>query len=119
MPTSAMVVAAALAVEMRHADDAQPASKAEYRQVQVAKLIHRMAGGTRKRWERQTVEATPFGLRTVTAVEKLVAHPRSRGRVLRHLGEAVMGAVELLVEHRLADLQAFKRGRDAAGRTKA
>lgn len=115
----ALVVAAALAVEMRHADDPHPASKAEYRHVQAAKLVHRQAGGTRKQWERQVVEVTPFGPKTVSALEKLIAHPRSRGRVLRHLGEAVMSAVESLVEHHLADLQAFKREREAARRATA
>lgn len=73
------VVAAWLAVDMRLRDDLQPDRHQEYRYVQVAKLIHRMAGGTHKRWERER----PDGSVETTEVHK---HPVSRGQVLRIIG---------------------------------
>ncbi|WP_245266784.1 hypothetical protein [Mesorhizobium sp. LNHC252B00] len=82
------VVAAWLAVEMIIRDDAQAERKAEFKQVQAAKLVHRMASGTHKRWGEGP-----------TATE-LHVYPRPRGRVLRHMGEALEKACELLVEHR-------------------
>ena len=45
------VVAAWLAVDRMLSTDPQKDRHDEYRHVQVAKLIHRMAGGTHKRWE--------------------------------------------------------------------
>lgn len=86
------VVAAWLAVEMIIRDDPQAERKVEFKQVQAAKLVHRMASGTHKRWGE--------GL---TATE-LHVYPRPRGRVLRHIGEALEQSVELLVHHRAASL---------------
>lgn len=86
------VVAAWLAVEMIIAADPQAERKAEYKQVQAAKLVHRMASGTHKTWG-EGASAT-----------ELHVYPRSRGRVLRHIGEALEQACELLVEHRGRDL---------------
>lgn len=86
------VVAAWLAIEMIIRDDPQADGKAEFKAVQAAKLVHRMASGTHKRWG--------DGL---TATE-LHVYPRSRGRVLRHVGEALGTACELLIEHRRQSL---------------
>lgn len=47
------VLAAWIAVDQRLKDDPQPDRHREYRLVQVAKLIHRMAGGTHKEWLRE------------------------------------------------------------------
>lgn len=80
-------VAAWLAVCARLRDDLQPDRHEEYHQVQVAKLIHRMAGGTHKRWERERGE----GCVEVTQMHK---HPVSRGRVLRVVGKEVAGACQ-------------------------
>ncbi|SFP14580.1 hypothetical protein SAMN03159463_03681 [Mesorhizobium sp. NFR06] len=91
------VVAAWLAVEMIISDDPQAERKAEFKQVQAAKLVHRMASGTHKRWSEGP-----------TATEMHV-YPRPRGRVLRHMGEALETACELLVEHRGSGL--FNRAR--------
>ena len=63
-------------------DDPQLDRHDEYRQVQAAKLIHRMAGGTHKRWEREL----PNGSIEVSELHK---YPVSRGRVLRVLGREV------------------------------
>lgn len=82
-----LVVAAWLAVLLRLEDDPQPDRHEEYRRVQAAKLLHRMAGGTHKRWER----ALPDG--TVESTE-LHKHPVSRGRVLRVLGDSLAAACD-------------------------
>lgn len=76
------VVAVWLAIDMRLRDDPQPDRHEEYRQVQAAKLLHRIAGGTHKRWERERVNGS-------TEVTELHKHPVSRGRVLRVLGRQV------------------------------
>ncbi len=81
----AEVVAAWLAVGLRLRDDPQPDRHDEYRQVQAAKLIHRMAGGTHKRWEHDR----PDGGVDVTELHK---HPISRGQVLRVLGHEMATA---------------------------
>ncbi|WP_246675021.1 hypothetical protein [Mesorhizobium sp. B2-5-3] len=86
------VVAVWLAVEMIISNDPQAERKAEFKQVQAAKLVHRMASGTHKRWGEGP-----------TATE-LHVYPRPRGRVLRHMGDALEKACELLVEHRGSDL---------------
>lgn len=82
------LVAAWLAIEMIIWDDPRAERKAEFKCVQAAKLVHRMASGTHKRWGEGA------------AAKELHVYPRSRGRVLRHIGEALQQACELLVEHR-------------------
>jgi hypothetical protein len=86
------LVAAWLVVEMMIRDDPQADPKAEFKRVQAAKLVHRMASGTHKRWG-EGAGAT-----------ELHVYPRSRGRVLRHIGEALEEACELLVDHHRAGL---------------
>lgn len=81
------VVAAALAVEMVIRDDPQAETKAEFKRVQTAKLVHKMSSGTHKQWG-SGIGAT-----------ELHAYPRSRGRVLRHIGRDVELACELLIQH--------------------
>lgn len=101
----AQVVAAWLAVEMIIADDPQPVTMPEFRRVQVAKVVHRMASGTHKRWEREVPDPNWSGLRSKTVVEEQHWYPRSRGRVLRHIGEGLEKAVELLAQHHLGDVR--------------
>lgn len=83
------VLAAWLAVDRRVQDDPQPDRHEEFQQVQVAKLVHRMAGGTHKRWEHQQ----PNGQLEITELHK---HPVSRGLVLRHVGKDVADACSCL-----------------------
>lgn len=96
-------VAAWLAVELAIADDPQPVQTIEYKLVQAAKLVHRMASGTHKRWEQpaSSNDQGRFRKRTV----ELHVYPRSRGRVLRHIGEDLQKCVELLVEHHLQTIR--------------
>lgn len=82
-----VVLAAWLAVDMKLRDDPQADRHDEYRHVQVAKLVHRAAGGTHKRWEQEK----PDGRVKVTELHK---HPVSRGRVLRLIGRALAKACE-------------------------
>ncbi|ESY24251.1 hypothetical protein X750_05185 [Mesorhizobium sp. LNJC394B00] len=84
------VVAAWLTVEMIIRDDPLAERKAEFKQVQAAKLIHKMASGTHKRWGEGA------------NAKELHVYPRSRGRVLRHVGEALEEACALLVDHHRA-----------------
>ncbi len=79
------VIAAWLTVELAIAADPQPETKSEFRQVQAAKLVHKMASGTHKRWEAGAA-----------GVQELHVYPRSRGRVLRHLGVEIEQAASLL-----------------------
>lgn len=90
------VVAAWLAVEMVIRDDPRAERKTEFKRVQAAKLVHKMASGTHKMWG------------TGAEVKELHVYPRSRGRVLRHIGEALEEACALLIEHRRRDLPTAK-----------
>lgn len=92
------VVAIWLAVEMAIAADPQADRKPEYKRVQAAKLVHRLASGTHKRWE-----SGPGG------VQELHVYPRSRGRVLRHIGSDIEEATALLVEHSRGDAAGYMR----------
>lgn len=112
-------VAAWLAVEMIVADEAAitgsvGTSLSEFKRVQAAKLIHRMASGTHKRWEHAR-QPEWSSLTAPPKVEKLDVYPRSRGRVLRQVGEGLERAVELLVDHHLTAVRAFKAVRDRQG----
>jgi hypothetical protein len=118
-------IAAWLAVVMAMEDDPAIAPhRYEYRNVQAAKVVHRMASGTHKVWERPQVQRVGTPDRPLWAEEqrrppRVVAmhvYPQSRGRVLRRVGADLEGAVELLVDHQLGDVQAFKADLEAAGK---
>lgn len=85
------VVLAWLTIDLCLRADLQPDWREEYRLVQVAKLIHRMAGGTHKRWEREQAD----GRVEVTRIDR---HPISRGQVLRIVGKQLSKACEGLAE---------------------
>lgn len=80
------VLAMWLAVDARLRDDPQADRHEEYRHVQVAKLVHRAAGGAHKRWEQE--------LNGRVKVIELHKHPISRGRVLRLIGSAAAKACD-------------------------
>jgi hypothetical protein len=88
------VVAAWLTVELTINADPQPEMKVEYKRVQAAKLVHKLSSGTHKRWEAGAGGA-----------QELHVYPRSRGRVLRHIGADLESATELLVEHHRTELR--------------
>lgn len=68
-----------IAVQLRHQDDAMPERKVRYRLIQAAKGVHRLAGGSHKRWEQHD----QHGRLVATELHK---YPASRGLVLWHLG---------------------------------
>lgn len=74
-----------LAVEMAIANDPQPVRSAEYKRVQAAKIVHRMASGSHKRWE-QELQHPSDTFRKIKHVQELHVYPQSRGRVLRFIG---------------------------------
>lgn len=76
------ILAVWLAVCMAHEADPQPERKLEYRHVQAAKVLHRLAGGAHRRWEHQGEDGA-------TAATELHKYPASKGNVLRYTGEAV------------------------------
>jgi hypothetical protein len=99
-------LAAWLGIEMLLLDDPQPERKSEFQRVQAAKIIHRLASGTHKKWERELSDG-----KIVT--QEIHKYPASRGRVLRHIGEQLERAAELVVSHYLEDIRQFKVSREA------
>ncbi|SIO31943.1 hypothetical protein SAMN05443247_03918 [Bradyrhizobium erythrophlei] len=83
-----LVVSVWLAVEMIVRDDIQGVDTVEFRRVQAAKIVHRLASGTHKRWAQG-----------VGGANELHVYPASRGKVLRYIGKDVQGAAELLYEN--------------------
>jgi hypothetical protein len=87
-----------LAVELVILDDPQAERKEHFKWVQAAKLVHRMASGSHKRWEREINN----GKVEVTELHK---YPRSRGRVLIHIGQQLEKVAELAVAYYLDDIK--------------
>ncbi|WP_246176794.1 hypothetical protein [Parvibaculum sedimenti] len=83
------IIAAAISVVLAIKNDLQPDLHVEFREVQMAKAVHRMASGTHKHWER---ERTGGGRLSVL----LHKFPISRGRVLRHLGGQLHLSTEII-----------------------
>lgn len=90
-------LAAWIAIELISIKDPQAERKQHYKRVQAAKLIHRMASGTHKTWHRTDSNGE---VRVVT----LHKYPRSRGKVLVHIGEQIEAACELIISHHLNEI---------------
>lgn len=90
-------LAAWIAIELISIKDPQAERKQHFKRVQAAKLIHRMASGTHKTWHRTDSNGE---VRVVT----LQKYPRSRGKVLVHIGEQIEAACELIVSHHLNEI---------------
>lgn len=95
-----------LAVEMAVREDFQPSSRHEFKCVQAAKIVHRLASGTHRRWFRER-----WGERIEST--EMHVYPRSAGRVLRLIGADLEQAAELVVDKHLANIFALKHERDA------
>lgn len=93
---AADILAIWVAVELCHAADPQPERKRHFRRVQAGKALHRLSGGSHKRWESERDDGS-------IAVTELHRYPVSRGRVLVHLGEALEKAAQP-VNKRLLDI---------------
>jgi hypothetical protein len=109
-----LVITAWLSVEMVIQDDSQPVRTKEFKRVQAAKLVHRMASGSHRRWAQEIRDLHKPG-HTKLHVTEMHVYPRSRGQVLRHIGQDLEGAVELLVDHHLKEIQDLKKQRDHRG----
>ena len=81
-------LAAFLAVELIIINDPQAERNLHFKWVQAAKLVHRMASGSHKRWEREGNDGKIH-------VEELHKYPCSRGRVLVHIGQQLERVAEL------------------------
>lgn len=109
-----LVLATWLAVEMLIRDDKQPVSTKEFKRVQAAKLLHRMASGSHRRWEQEVSDPNnPW--QPKIRITELHVFPRSRGRILRHIGKSLEEAAELLVDNHLTDVHQFKKDQDVRG----
>lgn len=83
-------LAAILAVELTILNDPQADRKQHFKWVQAAKLVHRMASGSHKRWERESNDGKIH-------IVELHKYPRSRGRVLVHIGKQLEQVAQLAV----------------------
>ena len=86
-----------LAIELISMADPQAEKKAEYKWVQAAKIIHRQASGSHKKWEQERSDGR---IRTV----ELHKYPASRGLVLRYIGKQLEKTSELIVDHHIKDI---------------
>ena len=109
-----LIIAAWLAVEMVIADDRQPAQTEEFKRVKAAKVIHPWLQESHRRWEQEMTDQRHPWQKKVRVTE-LHVYPRSRGRVLRHIGSDLEAAVELLADHHLDDMRMYKRKQDERG----
>lgn len=73
----------------------------EFRIVQIAKAIHRLASGYHQKWD----VPLPDGQ---TIRKEIHAYPRSSGRVLRHLGAMIEDECELVADRHLYAVLALK-----------
>ncbi len=98
------VVESWLVVELAVRLDPQPDGDREFKRVQGAKLIHRLASGSHKRWELAPISRP--GRQNVDAkiVTELHKYPHSRGKVLRYIGTDREEACELVVSSHLQAL---------------
>jgi len=87
-----------LAIEMISIDETQGVNTQEYKWVQAAKIIHRQASGTHRRWEHERPDGS-------MRVQELHKFPNSRGLVLRHIGKQLEKAAELVVDGCLKDIR--------------
>lgn len=99
------VLEAVMVVEMAVALDPAPDWRREFKHVQTAKLVHRLASGSHKKW---SPNANPWASPRVAGQEmnELHVYPHSRGKVLRHIGADAEEACGLVVADHLAHLLA-------------
>ncbi|MBY0530458.1 MAG: hypothetical protein K2P86_00645 [Xanthobacteraceae bacterium] len=76
----------------------------EYRQVAVAKAVHRLASGTHKSWDLHERDGR------IRRIE-MHAYPRSSGQILRYLGELIEGEAELVIDKHLDGVLKLKIAR--------
>lgn len=108
-------VATVLAIHALLNEDPQTHNVKEFRVVQIAKALHRLASGYHRVWELQDAKGRSQKI-------ELHAFPRSSGPVLRLIGKAVEQPCEWVVEKHLSAVLALKvkrYGRHPALRTES
>jgi hypothetical protein len=85
-----------LVIDQAITADPQPDDRAEFQRVQAAKLVHRLASGSHRRWERSVRVPMGPGFVDRTQVTELHKYPHSRGRVLRVIGDDLYEACGLV-----------------------
>lgn len=115
--TAERIMSAHIGVTAYLADDAWAPRSEEYRLVQSAKAIHRLASGTHRRYEvpvaRKAVGPNGAVLEydgSTTAVQ-LHVYPRSQGQVLRVIGKAIDEACGAIAEEQATAIIAAKEAR--------
>lgn len=103
--TPSRLLAIAIAIRaLLQETDGYFARDPEYRQVAVAKAVHRLSSGTHKSWE--------FHQRDGRVVRtEMHTYPRSSGQVLRRLGTLLEAEAELVIDHHLEAILDFKIAR--------
>lgn len=96
------IVAIVLAVTALIEEDPGSHRTKEFRTVQIAKALHRLASGYHRVWELQDEKGR------LKKVAELHAFPRSSGPVLRLIGKAVEQPCEWVVEKHLSAVLALK-----------
>ena len=79
--------------------DPQPVETDEFRRVQAAKIVHRLASGSHKRWVREVPRMVGVVNIPIKEVVELHKYPQSRGRVLRFIGADIEEACGLAHKH--------------------
>ena len=92
------IVEAWLVVDAVIAADEQPDDSREFRRVQAAKLIHRLASGSHKRWDWEVPRMVGNANVPIKQVTELHKYPHSRGKVLRYLGADIGEACGFAVD---------------------
>lgn len=101
---STKVLAAIIGTAMCNAADRDPRKK-EYRQVQIAKVLGRMAGGQTKRWE------THYSDPTLPKEKVLSWYVASEGLVLREVGKKAEDAADFVLHDHMEALLAHHKQR--------
>ncbi len=91
----------ALAISALIEEDPGSHRTKEFRIVQIAKALHRLASGTHKTWPYHDAQGRP-------RQTEMHAFPRSSGQVLRLLGRAVNEQCECVIEKHLPGVLALK-----------
>lgn len=98
-------VEAWVTIELAIAFDPAPDLSEEFKLVQAAKRVHRLASGSHKVWEHEAPRRIANYFTTETRRTELHVYPHSRGRVLRHLGNDLKEACGLLSMERLGSIK--------------
>lgn len=101
------LLAIALAVHALIEDDPAATHRiTEWRIVAIAKAAHRLASGYHRVWSLEDASGR------IVQQTQLHAYPRSSGRVLRYLGEAIEMQCELVIDRHLVEVVALKVARN-------